>query len=577
MITLQNIIYPELSATIPEIGMYLRGSDKLRLVNHALVIPRYQTVTFDTYMNFFSIKKWRNLTQITNLILNIHTKGSVLVDIIGVKEWATESFEQVVASHAIFQDKMVALDIIGFESFDALYLRVQTLNQNAILFSANFATRENIRDFVRLAVCVPTYKRPYPLVDNLKKLEQLVMASGFDIEIIIINQGDYFDFDAIFPAHIHTQQQRNLGQTGAIVRAITTANELDCTHVLIVHDDLEILPEAIFRTIRFFQFVIPIRRDVCIAGAILSQAPRWEILQINTLFQKDSYTYPEVGLDVRNSKTALELATCDSQRGSSGWGFTAFTIKMFQAYDYPMPLFIQGSDTEFMRRVNKETISFNGICGWQLPKTYTYSAINEDYYFVRNTIINALLAPKPQLAMLDKLVWQRFWHNIKSYNYIGARLNIYALNHILRKKYAADSEEIHNWVNKLYQVEKSRIRYGYVGKKFEVKEVVDTQSYLARIKVYVNPLKKITGISEIGGRRNGHDFLGKNEVYVLDPLTGNAEIALLKRKKIAQLSSQMIKAYALFRKDYQKIKKEVLFFRNSSTTSDYWQEILNKK
>ena len=84
-------------------------------------------------------------------------------------------------------------------------------------------------------------------------------------------------------------------------------------------------------------------------------------------------------------------------------------------------------------------------------------------------------------------------------------------------------------------------------------------------------------MSEIGANRDQQDFLGKNEVYVLDPVTGNAEVALLKRKKIAQLSSQMVKAYALLCKDYQKIKRDLLFYKNATTTAEYWQTTLKPK
>lgn len=572
---LQNIIFLETSIYEIERDAYLRGTDKLRLVKGNLIIPSYEKVEFNTYMNFFSMKKWRLYARLNSVMINIKTRGKAIVDVVGIMDRGHYFPEQVIVSSEVENNKATTIEVSEFNKYDILYLRIQALDSPVEILEAGFGTNDSLRQEVSLGACICTFNRQPYLKKNFAKILPLVKQYNLDVEFFVSNNGSPLGFD--IPKGVTVEKNRNLGGAGGFTRAIVMAMEHNKSHVVLMDDDIEISFEAIFRTVRFYQMIIPERRDVFLSGSMLSSEERWLQYERNTVMDDNGFHHQGHAQNTRDLGVAIENALSDSIRGLAGWWYCAFSTKIIRDFGLPMPIFVRGDDVEFSVRCNKEIVSLNGVCVWHDPFINKYSEIMEDYYLPRNMIINSLLAPQPMIGLIKKFVWQKFWNNIRSYNYTAARLNIYAVDHIIRGKYKEDAEQIHQWVNKLYKTEKAKVEYFYAGKYYPVKRRTKSKySPYIFLATYTGILKGNFGTSQSGFNRNINDFAGRKEVHVFDRQTGKAEIARLNKKQISDLSLHMLKSFGIFAKNHKQIRKELLAYRNEAIQKDRWNKIFDR-
>lgn len=572
---LQNISYPETSIHDVDRETYLRGRGNLYLSNGSLVIPAYEKVEFNTYINFFSMKKWRLYARLQNVAFIIKTKGDAQIDIVGIMDRGHYFPEQVLVSAKVKNEQEVILDVPQHDQYDVLYLRIQAADKPVEIIQSGFGTKDLPKQEVSLGACICTYNRQAYLKKNFDKILPKIQDYGLDIEFFVSNNGDLLNFDV--PKGVTVEKNRNLGGAGGFTRAITMALHQYKSHVVLMDDDIDLPFEALFRTLRFFEMVIPERRDVFLSGSMLSSEERWLQYERNTILDVNGFHHQGHAQNTRDFNVALENVLNDSIRGLAGWWYCAFSTKILRDFGLPMPIFVRGDDVEFSLRCSKEIVSLNGICVWHDPFINKYSEVMEDYYLPRNMIINALLMPKPMMGLIHKFVLQKFWDNIRRYNYAAARLNLYAIDHILRGAYKEDAEVIHHRVVNMLKKEKSNVEYIGFGKFYPVKRRTSKKySPYVFLATAVGFIKGDFGTSKGGFERNIHDFVGRKEVHVFDRLTGRIEVARLDRKKLSKLSTHMFKSYTLLLKNASDIRHELIEYRNNATQPEFWQEIFNQ-
>lgn len=573
MLILQNIVFPDNSISEANYEVYLRSSDKIRLFNNRLHIPPYQNIDFNTYTNFFSVKRWKDFTQINHLYLNINIHGEVVVEIVGIKKNDKIFSEEIILNVLVAQNQpRDTIEIHGFEKYDALYLKIKTLSSTAELLSASFATNSATKQDIQLGICINSFNNTAQLRKNLDCLIPLIEKYQLPIEFFIVNQGN--DLCINKNDKIHIINQKNLGSSGGFVRSIMLAITQKRTHVLLIEDDVKISFEAVLRVIRFFQFLVAERHNIVVSGSVLSMNEMWLQLKRNSKILYDEVRIFGENQDIRRLDNALENTVNDCIRGISSWAFCAFSVKIIRDFGYPLPLFNESISVEFFERINREIVNINGVFVWQKPKEKNYSAIMQEYYHVRNMIISGLLSPKTKWNMIKRLAWDRFWHNIRTYNYIGARLNLYAIDHVVRGQYRENPTKIHELVIKRFHLENKFIKYS--NQQFFMPLKAQKKRNLSHYRfflTYANVLSRRKGNSHFGFLRNEQDFLDNSIVYVYNPINKETEIARLKRVKIAKLINHMAKSYFLLTKNHKEIRSDLLVFRNESSTAKSWEQL----
>lgn len=513
---LQHIVFPNNSIYSKDVGLYLNAPNNVRLMDNVLIIPPYEKVDFDTYFNYFSVKKWVNFGQIDSLYVKGNINGIALLEIIGVKKH--QNFAQ---QTLLLRSKIGTTgewldyhqDIAGFEGYDGIFVRVCTLNEQCELGMLEFGTHKPIRQQVKLGICAFGNGNPR----MFDEINQMAQRNGLQIDFL-------------------NRDVDSQNQIGSIIECLSKNQAFDGTHILTLSTDGYISSESIFRAVRFFEMVFLERRDVLIVGHSLS--------------------------DGNNTKELTNPIDFILKGGSKNnvldWSFCMFDKAIIQGYGLPLPMLPRHSANEYQQRIYKEIVPINGIAFFDI-KTENKPIVQAEYYDVRDGIICELLKTNPELSKIKRLIWDRFWKNIHTYQYVSARMNLYALDHIIKGTYQKDMVDIDRFVDNLYQRENKFTKHTYI----DVQKYMHQQDDISKHTLF-NKVSPYFGMGKKGvviGKHKVSDFWGKKTVVVADT-NGEAHIARIRRKKAATLIAHATKSYYEFVKNHKEIKQTLLQYRN---------------
>lgn len=513
---LQHIVFPNTSIYSKDVGLYLNVSANIRLVDNVLIIPPYQKVDFDTYFNYFSVKKWVNFGQIDSLYVKGNINGVALLEIIGVKKYQNFAHQTL-----LLRTKIGATgewldyhqDIEGFGDYDGIFVRICTLNEQCELGIVEFGTHKPIRQQVKLGIC--SFGSDNPRV--LDEINQMAHHNGLQIDFLNHNVN-------------------NKDKIGSIIECLSESQEFDHTHILTLSIDGYVSSESIFRAVRFFEMVFLERRDILVVG--------------HCLLDGDNTKELERPIDF--------VLKGGSKSNALDWSFSMFDKAIVKGYGLPLPLLLEHSANEYQQRIYKEIVPINGVVFSNI-KTKNQPIVQSEYYDIRDAIICELLKTNPELSKIKHLVWDRFWKNIHTYQYVSARMNLYALDHIIKGTYQKDVSDIDRFVDNLYQRENQFTRRTYIDlqKHISKQDNVDKNTLFNKVGPYFGIGKK--GI--VVGEHKVSDFWGKKTVVIAD-MDGEAQIVRIRRKKAATLIAHATKSYYEFVKNHKEIKQKLLQYRN---------------
>lgn len=515
---LQHIILPKNSIYAKDAKSYLRASEKVHLAHDVLNMPAYQKVDFDTYFNYFNNKKWLDFGQIDSLFIKGSICGVALLEIIGVKRFGNRHQQSLVYSTEVgCSGKWIDFveDIRDFQDYEALSVRVCTLEEHCQLQSLAFGTYAPAKRQVKLGVC---------FIDGCSQkvhdeIDRLSNSQALDVQIFS-----------------QVGRHQHLSQIHSLIEQIKSIKESDRTHILSMTAQDFVSAECVFRVLKFFEMVFAERQDVVVSGEGISafDESEWALLnQLSSVLKGGSKNY------------------------SFDWRFCAFNKLVFQAYGLPLPLSLPQAASEYQSRIYKEIVPINGVAFYRDMQTKP-SLIQMEYYHIRDELIEELLKSNPSLETLKSLVWNRFWHNIHTYHYVAARLNLYALDHITKGVYKADAQDIERYVNNLYAKENKFTRHRQVTQSDLTKTAMD--------KTLLNVIRPYVGLGRpavLSDRADSKQFVGRNHVLIADG-HGGAEVARIRRKKLGLLVRHATKSYANFIKNYHKIRNDLLEYRNDN-------------
>lgn len=516
---LQHIIFPDSSIYSKDIGLYLNMSEKVRLVDDVLIVPAYQKVDFDTYFNYFPIKKWIDFCQIDSLYVQGGINGIALLEVIGVKKYG-HTTQQALLSRVKIGKTNEWIDYrqeipIFFSDCDVLFVRICALEEACELKPLVFGTDKPIRQQAKLMICAFGD-------DNAKALEDIqFMATKHELNVQIFN-------DSVLANLNH--------QTAPIIECLDVVQNLDVTHILTLCTDSYINAESIFRAVRFFEMVFLERRDIIISGHCIAN--------------------DDMQAELANSLEAVLRG--GSKDNVFDWSFCLFDKSIVQGFGLPLPISLRHSAQEYQYRTHKEVVPINGVAFYKTQQQGN-SVIQLNYYDVRDGIICEFLSSVPDLSKIKELIWDRFWHNIHTYQYVGARLNLYALDHLIKGTYQLSQADIERFLENLYHKENRFTKYVYINPyKQEQKPLTSIKNtWMNKLKPYLGMGKKD---SVVVNERSRAVFVGRKEVLVASE--SGIEIARIRRKKAAKLISHATKSYYEFTKNHKQIKQTLLQYRN---------------
>lgn len=359
------------------------------------------SVNFLTYLNGLSACKWRRYAGLQTAWLHIELAGRGRLEILGVQEGKSE--EQVISSHAIDSNGFTSFDIevpLAREDLVGFILRPAEGEALSVSFAHYFARVEesDVND-IRLALCTTTFNNERYILPNIDLVKSSLSAEGGAIaerfHMFVVDNGRTLDAVALTDEIVTVIPNPNVGGSGGFARGMMAALEEEgaYTHVLLMDDDVRILPESILRTFNLLCLAHGNYRDAFINGAMLSledPARQFEdvaFVDSTGVYRKvkDDFQIDELSDILANERTDVEV---DQAYGA--WWYSCIPVSAIKRNGLPLPLFIRCDDVEFGVRNNPTYMTMNGICVWHASFEGRFRASVDCYQYTRN--IHIMLA-----------------------------------------------------------------------------------------------------------------------------------------------------------------------------------------
>lgn len=407
---LQNVLLhvDDHAAKHPE--LYYRtaaGSASVDAETGALVCSA--PIDFLTYLNGLSIGKWRRYAGIRNPVLHIELAGAGDLRIEGIpastpidpdaKPSGPDPERTVICSHEFsgtlqapaVLDVAVAADDMDLIGFAIEPSRGGTVSIARAWWSCEVDPSEV--NEVRLAIATTTFKKEAYITANIDLVQQAVRAEGAPImgnfHMFVVDNGRTLDVDALSDDLVTVLPNPNVGGSGGFARGMMAATEVEgaFTHVLVMDDDVRIVPESLIRTFNLLSLACGAYRDAFLNGAMLSlEHPTRQFEDV--AFVNPTGVYAKVKRDFDVSRLfdicANERKDVEVPGAYGAWWFSCIPTSAIRANGLPMPFFIRCDDVEFGARNKPVYMCMNGICVWHESFEGRFRASVDCYQYARN-------------------------------------------------------------------------------------------------------------------------------------------------------------------------------------------------
>ncbi len=131
-VKLQNIVLPDIDICTEE-ELFLRSNSKclLNYEQDTIELKQGGIISFDTYFNSFSIKKWQEYTNVQAISINLRLQGKFLVKLINVDNFSDSV--QLIQQTVISSDgnEVSIFNEINLQPYKGLlYLEIEALKNN---------------------------------------------------------------------------------------------------------------------------------------------------------------------------------------------------------------------------------------------------------------------------------------------------------------------------------------------------------------------------------------------------------------------------------------------------------------
>ena len=396
-IVLQKIVFPEEDNAVTNWQLFYRGP-RLVKENKRLLIPDKMVVDFASYLNGLSYRKWHLYTGLNQVSLCLKARGKFTVKLTGYSlkpiqavrtEYHSQNFDlqepgEVVLSFPEIQDEFITFEFISegeCEFFGGYYF-------------CDFESGQTRS--VNLAIATTTFKKEDFIKRNIDKIRSELLEGDDDIRnhlfVNVVDNGRTLKKDEIESPHIRLFYNDNVGGSGGFSRGMLESIHMvpEITNVLLMDDDVMVLPESIRRTYTLLTVLKEEYRQSFISGTMLELDAMWVmhedigLVKPNKDFFHAKPIYTATWLsDVLQSNREVP----HHNHMYCGWWYCCIPAKTIKERGLSLPLFIRGDDVEYGLRCNPHIITMSGICVWHMGFAGKFSVHTNYYQEFRNMLI----------------------------------------------------------------------------------------------------------------------------------------------------------------------------------------------
>ena len=362
-------------------------------------------VDFLTYLNCLSACKWHSYAGLDTAWLHIELMGTGTLEIVGVAECAHESC--VLQKHRFGSETGVSerpsplvldieLPLVGFDLLS--FALAPDKGTRVSITSAYFYVRvdESRVNPVRLALSTTTFNNEQYIMPNIKLVRDAISAEGDPIasnfHMFVVDNGRTLDVDAISDDVVSVIPNPNVGGSGGFARGMMAATKDPgaFTHVLLMDDDVRILPESILRTFNLLSLAQGRYQTAFINGAMLSlEEPVRQFEDVAFVKERGIYARckGDLRVDALSDLLVNERTSVEVPHAYGAWWYSCIPVSAIEDNGLPLPLFIRCDDVEFGVRNRPTYMTMSGICVWHASFEGRFRASVDCYQHVRNFLI----------------------------------------------------------------------------------------------------------------------------------------------------------------------------------------------
>jgi len=558
---------------------------------------------FNTWMNAFAANKYYKYCDLGEIFLYLHIKGKYHLQIIGsYSNYEYEYYDHIIVDKYINED-ISEIGIPGAKEYEALYFIIyEDINEKIEFISGAWTTnKEQVRKS-KIAIVCCTYKRENYVNKIIEDYENFInnrKEFKEKIKLFIIDNGKTLNINRSneLTAIIHN---KNTGGAGGFTRGLLEVCKLNekfeenkmFTRVLFMDDDIEILPEAYYRTLIISDYLKEQYSDSFINGAMLEMEYK-HIFVENLAFQDKLWVKRDItDINIYNyynvmvtNKRKDNIFYNKNIRVDSAWWYCCFTINKETKNKLPLPIFYRGDDVEWSwRNFGKHHISFNGINVWHSIFRFRISILGEMYYLPRNMFIINSLYTTDYYKKFEQHFKDIFNYRLENYDYSAIEIFNKSLNDILKgSSIFLEDPEMQN-----IRISKNMTKLEYFDANEEemdyAKNFVPESGKLRKLLYFLTKKGKYWPNFLFTDESIAVEYLPymesfrlRNNVKVYNFLTGKYSIRSINRKKAAYLEKEFNILLKKIKKNYMNLKKSYESSYKELTSYDFWIKYLELK
>lgn len=354
-------------------------------------------VDFLTYVNGLSAGKWRRYASVGRVILHMAVFGRGRVVVHGVKSSELDSIELKSTSFEGDQVDPCVLDIdIDTIGYDLIGFRVESdANYSVDLLSASYLTDvpEGSINPINLALSTTTFKNEQYILPNIELVKAGISKEDGPIRdhfhMFVVDNGQTLDSASLSDDLVTVLPNPNTGGSGGFARGMMAATETpgQFTHIILMDDDVSIMPESLIRTFNLLSLAKGEYKDAFINGAMLSmEDPTRQYEDVSYVDASGIYRRVKEDLNVGKLSDILEneRTSVEVDQAYGAWWYSCIPVKAIVKNGLPMPFFIRCDDVEFGMRNKPVYMTMNCICVWHASFEGRFRASVDCYQYFRN-------------------------------------------------------------------------------------------------------------------------------------------------------------------------------------------------
>lgn len=350
-------------------------------------------VDFLTYLNALSACKWRRYAELEHAILHLELSGAGEVVVRAVASGSDEPRE--VARQRFDGERAldVPLDLAGEDLVG--FSVVSEAGSQARVARGWYAAEvdEASLNRVRIAVSTTTFKNERYILPNIQTVKRGIAREGGALarsfHMFVVDNGRSLDAAALTDDVVTVIPNPNVGGSGGFARGMmaATEHEGEYTHVILMDDDVRILPESFVRTFALLSLARGRYRGAFVNGAMLSlETPTRQFEDVAHVIPSAVYCRLKGDLYVDRLSSVLENERTDVEVDNAygAWWYSCIPVSAISEHGLPVPFFVRCDDVEFGMRAKPTYMTMGGICVWHASFEGRYRASVDCYQYTRN-------------------------------------------------------------------------------------------------------------------------------------------------------------------------------------------------